>query len=211
MHVIVDKLENVDKVENEIYKRNIIQKTGIQLEMEEIGKTTKSQAKSNELSKLNISIDTYNIIKKLVLFLCGISLGILLITIIVTNMNKNYIQKSELGIYRVQGYKNSDIHRIIILENIFVIIISAIIALVGFKIVKVIMNAILSIIINTDTISIKVNQLKQELYYLTQIPQKVNPIFIIETIVFIVSIITINTFLINRKILRKPIKNDLEE
>ncbi len=211
MHVIVDKLENVDKIENEIYEKNIIQKTGMQLEMEEIGKTTQSQAKGNILHELNISTDTYEIIKKLILFLWGISAIILFITIIVTNMNKNYIQKNELGIYKIQGYKNSDIHKIMILENVFVGLISAIIALIGFKIVKVIINIILNIIINIDTFSIKGYQLKQELYYLTQIPQKVNLIFVIEILVFVVSIITINTFLINRKILSKPIRNILKE
>lgn len=211
MSVVVDKIENVDKVKNELYSKNIIQKSAIQQELQEMmGGEKNTQAEANISVESNISLDTINIIKKLIVFLLVTSTFILVITLIVTNLNKTYLQTTELGIYKIQGYTNKDIQEITIIENIFVCVISSIIALIGFEMGKLLMNNVFSSILNTETIGITANKIKQEIYYITQIPQKINPLFVIGILCIIVLIISISTYFTNKRILKKPIKNMLE-
>ena len=142
------------------------------------------------------------IIKKLIIFLFIISVIILLFVLLTTNINKSYLETTELWILKVEGYTNKDIQKITIIENIFLCIIGILISIIIFILLHYIINFAIENILQIDTLNIKLNEIKEQIYYLSQIPQKINPIFIIILSICIIIIEAINTFFINHRILR---------
>ena len=144
------------------------------------------------------------IIKKLIIFLFIISLIILLFVLLTTNINKSYLQTSELWILKVEGYTNKDIQKITIIENIFLCIIGILISIIIFILLHYIINFAIENILQIDTLNLnlKLNEIKEQIYYFSQIPQKINPIFIIILSICVIIIEAINTFIINHRILR---------
>lgn len=204
INIVVDELNNLESVANQINRIVIGDSTSIQTEQKQLIEHYTEQ-ELNMSSVTNISLETLEIIRKLIIVLI-ISVAIILITIlIVSNCNKNYFCARELGILKVEGYTNSDIQKITIIENIIVCLFSIAIALLIFQIICVIGNIVIDYIIQKDTIGITMNNIKQQLYYIKLIPQKTNIPFIIYLSIIVIFIESINTFFSNKRIFSKNI------
>ena len=209
MTIVVDKIENLEKVQKELYNAGIIQETKIEEEASE--DTTDSNILETNFSHVtNISLKTLNIIKNVLVVALLSSAIILLFLLIITNINKTYLLKTDLGILKIEGYTNKDIQKIIILENIFLCLISIIFAFIGFKILQLIMNIIFENIIQTNTVGITAMAIKEQIYYISKIPQSLDIKFSVISMALFVIIEIASTYLINKKILKKNIKKILE-
>lgn len=204
INIVVNELNNLESVVNQINRIAIGNSTSIQTEQKQLIENYTEQ-EINMSSVTNISLETLEIIRKLIIFLI-ISVAIILITIlIVSNCNKNYLCARELGILKVEGYTNSDIQKITIIENVLVCLFSIAIALLIFQTICVIGNIVIDYIIQKDTIGITMNNIKQQLYYIKLIPQKINITFIIYLSIIVIFIESINTFFSNKRIFSKNI------
>lgn len=202
LQITVDNISNVEETLRLLDEKNIISKNNLEKEAENTLANNISKTEYNISQSLNLSIETMEIIKKLIIFLFIISLIILLFVLLTTNINKSYLQTSELWILKVEGYTNKDIQKITIIENIFLCIISILISIIIFILLHYIINFAIENILQIDTLNIKINEIKEQIYYLSQIPQKIDPIFIIILSICVIIIESINTFIINHRILR---------
>lgn len=220
MEIVVDNFKNIENVENELYNEKIISNDGIINEAQDDSEVGNTQ-EVNFATTTHISIQTQRLIEKIMLYMLIIIIVILISILLVTNVNKSYISKTEIAILKVEGYTNKEIQRITIFENIIVFLISMLLAFIGFEILKFIMNYILNCLLQTDilnnmnlttkTIGITAEtEIKEQIYYLLKIPQKINWIFISFTTVMLLFIDIINTFFINRRILNKNIADILK-
>lgn len=203
MKIIVDKLQNIQEVENTLIKEGLINKTKIQIEAGDNGNSTEEE---NIAKIVNLDLETQNAIKILLIFLFISSIVIFVILLIVTNLNKTYLSTTDIGILKVQGYNNKQIQKITIIENILVCLISFVVALFIFEFLKIFVGMIGDYIIQKDTLSITINELKKEIFYLKKIPQKLNWIFAVVDLIILIIIVIINTFFTNKRILAKNIK-----
>lgn len=220
MEIVVDNFKNIENVENELYNEKIISNDGIINEAQDDSEVGNTQ-EVNFATTTHISIQTQRLIEKIMLYMLIIIIVILISILLVTNVNKSYISKTEIAILKVEGYTNKEIQRITIFENIIVFLISMLLAFIGFEILKFIMNYILNYLLQTDilnnlnlttkTIGITAEtEIKEQIYYLLKIPQKINWVFISFTTVILLFIDIINTFFINRRILNKNIADILK-
>lgn len=207
MKVVVDNVENISEVENILYEKELKNQSKIQSEIEKNEINTLEE--KNIASVTNIRIETQDIIEKLSLFFLGASILILVVLLITSNINKTYLSTREIGILKVEGYTNKEIQKITITENIIVCLISIIVALVIFETLKLLVNALGNYIIEKDTVGITMNKIRQQIYYIKKIPQRISVIFAVLTAIFIIAIESLNTFFINKRILSKNIKEVL--
>lgn len=207
MKVVVDNVENISEVENILYEKELKNQSNIQSEIEKNEINTLEE--KNIASVTNIRIETQDIIEKLSLFFLGASILILVVLLITSNINKTYLSTREIGILKVEGYTNKEIQKITITENIIVCLISIIVALVIFETLKLLVNALGNYIIEKDTVGITMNKIRQQIYYIKKIPQRISVIFAVLTAIFIIAIESLNTFFINKRILSKNIKEVL--
>ena len=133
----------------------------------------------------------------------------LFIIILVTNFNKSYLSTTEIGLKKIEGYTNKDVHKISIVENIMLCIISAIIALIITLLVIQLFNLIVNSYIAKYSIGITETRIKEQLYYIQKIDKKISPLLILIITFSVIMIESLNTFLINRRILSKNIINIL--
>ena len=205
MDIVVDKVENLNEVRNNLIEEGILNKTKIQIDASNNGEITIED--SNFISTTNINIETLKIIRNIIYFLMFSSFIILIVLLIITNLNKTYISAKELGILKIEGYKNKDIQLITIIENIIVCIIGFIIALILFKTLQIIGNLLIDYLIQKDTVSLTMTSIREQLFLIKKIPQKIN--FNIAILIFfsIILVECINTFFINKRILNKKISD----
>lgn len=207
--VVVDKLENVQSVYDEIYSDENIEKTKIELEAGANENST-NVVEQNILKVADINLDTQKLINSIsTYFMIGIIL-IFAVLLIITNMNKTYLSSTEMGILRVEGYTNKDIQKITIIENIIVCVLSIMIGILLFGLLRIFANAVIDYIIQKPDAGITMNEIRKQLYYLMKIPQKVNAMFIIVSSVIITAIVGLNTYFINKKQFHKHIKDLLK-
>lgn len=205
LEIVVDKIENMEEVEKNLYEYGIIEKSAIQEEAT-IGQSTIGTTKEVNFSSItNISVETQRIIQKLILVLILVAFIILTVMIIVTNTNKTYLSMTEIGLLKVEGYTNKDIHKITILENIIICLISIIISLIFFIILRALMNLTINYIVETKTVGITINKIREQIFYIKKIPQKINILFIALISLVTIFIETVNTYFNNKKILSKDI------
>ena len=140
-----------------------------------------------------------------------LSILILFIMILITNINKSYISSTELGILKIIGYKNKDIQKITILENVFICILSILIGLVIFKILQYLGNLFINWIIQIDTPGITFNKIQEQLLYISKIPQKVDIKSLTFFSIIVILFEIVNTYFINKKFLSKKITNLLRQ
>lgn len=220
MEIVVDNFENIEKVEDELYKEKIISNDRIINEAQDDSEVGNTQ-EVNFATTTNISVQTQRLIEKIMLYMLIIIIVILIAILLVTNINKSYISKTEIAILKVEGYTNKEIQRITIFENIIVFLISILLAFIGFEILKFIMNYILNYLLQSDilnnmnlttkTIGITAEEeIKEQIFYLLKIPQKINWIFISLITVILLFIDIINTYFINKRILNKNIASILK-
>ena len=205
--VVVDKIENVEFVKNELISKGLYEKSAI---LQEAQKGDSSETEVNISRVTNINVETINIMKKLIIFLLFASILIFLSFLITTNINKTYLSSTEIGVLKAEGYTNKDIQKMTIIENIIVCIISIIVSFIVFILIINISNIIMDYIIEKDTIGLTMNEIREQLFYIRQIPKKINPLFVLGISVVIIIIEVINTIFINKKILRKNIRELLK-
>ena len=205
--VVVDKIENVELVKNELISKELYEKSAI---LQEAQKGDSSETEVNISRVTNINVETINIMKKLIIFLLLASILIFLSFLITTNINKTYLSSTEIGVLKAEGYTNKDIQKMTIIENIIVCIISIIVSFIVFILIINISNIIMDYIIEKDTIGLTMNEIREQLFYIRQIPKKINPLFVLGISVVIIIIEVINTIFINKKILRKNIRELLK-
>lgn len=203
--IIVDKIDNLKEVENKIYLEGLKDNTQIQEEAKKDKKISNIE-EQNIAVVTNLQVETQDIIKKLILCFWCASILIFLSLLITTNMNKTYLSETEIGILKTEGYTNKEIQKITTIENIIVSIIGIIISFIIFGIIMMFGNALINYLIEKDTLSIKMNEIRRQLYYISKIPQKINWIFAFISSIVIIIIETMNTYFTNKKILSKNIK-----
>lgn len=205
MEVVVDKVENLNEVRNQLIEEGVLNKSKIQIDASDDKEI--SIEYSNFMSTTNINIETLQIIKNTTYFLLVSSFLILIVLLITTNINKTYISATELGILKIEGYKNKHIQLITIFENIFICIIAFTIAFILFKILQIIGNFLIDYLIQKDTISLTLNNIREQLFLIKRIPQKINYNIVIIIFFFIILVESINTFFINKRVLKKNISD----
>ena len=99
---------------------------------------------------------------------------LVIVLLVVTNVNKSYLSSTEIGMLRVEGYTNKDIQKITIIENIIVCVLSIMIGILLFGLLRIFANAVIDYIIQKPDAGITMNEIRKQLYYLMKIPQKVN-------------------------------------
>lgn len=208
--VVVDKLKNLESVAKQIEEKGIGSSSAIQAEHEQLIEEH-SAFEFNFAEVTNISLDSLEIIQKLIMFLYISAFIILISILIVSNLSKHYLAIGELGILKVEGYTDSDIQKITIIENIFVCIFSIIMAILIFAIICLIGNNIIDYIMEKEYIGITMNEIKEQLFYIRLMPQRVSIKMIIILSIVITFIEVINTFFINKRILSKNISTMIKE
>ena len=207
LNIVVDDFKNIKYVKQQMKEKNLINQSPIV--------QIASQYKENDTVNANItaatSISMYSleIIEILInSFLIMIAI-LLFIIILVTNFNKSYLSTMEIGLKKIEGYTNKNIHKISIVENIIVCIISAITALIITLIIIQLFNLIINSYIAEYSIGITESRIKEQLYYIQKMDKKINPLLILLITFSVIMIESLNTFLINRRILSKKIINIL--
>ena len=209
MQIVVDDIDNLEYVEKELHKQNLINTSSIEKEASNYNEA--STYENHLASVTHIEISTQNILKKIELFLIISSIVAFIVLLIVTNINKAFLEKRELGIMKIEGYTNKNILIIKIIENFFVSLISIIISIIIFKVVILILNAIASYLIEIETVDLVLKAIQEQLWYIMQIPQIINWSFFILISMCIIIIELINTYIINKRNLSKSIVELLKE
>lgn len=205
--VIVDDFKNIEYVEQQITEKNLMYNSQIvQMASQYMDSNT---IKGNITDVTSINKDSLRVIELLIKTLLIMIIITLLIIILVTNFNKSYLYTTEIGLKKIEGYTNKDIHKISIIENILLCIISVIIALIITLLIIQLFNVIVNSYIAKDSTGITENQIKEQLYHIQKIDKKLSPLFIVLITFSVIIIESLNTFLINKRILSKSIINIL--
>lgn len=209
LNLIVDKIENLESVNNYIYDNNITERSII---AEEYNKTFEniSFIERNVISESDISLDTLLLIKNIAYFLLIISIVLLFIMLIATDIDKIYFSSMDIGLMRIQGYKESQIQLLTILENIIVSIISFFISLFVLMIIEKIAVVFINNFISKDYIGITYNEIKNQLFYIKSVPLKFNLLNITKTFIIMLFFQLSNTFIINKYAFSKTISKNLK-
>ena len=206
--VIVDDFKNIEYVEKQMKEKNLMsyQSPIVQIASQYMGSDIVSGNITDATSINKYSLDAIEILINSLLIMIAIMLFII---ILVTNFNKSYLSTTEIGLKKIEGYTNKDIHKISIIENILLCIISAIIALIITLLVIQLFNLIVNSYIAKYSIGITESRIKEQLYYIQKIDKKISPLLILIITFSVIIIESLNTFLINRRILSKNIINIL--
>ena len=129
--------------------------------------------------------------------------------LIITNNNKTYISNVDIGLMKIEGYTNKDIQKITIIENILVCVISIIIALVATALIVMLFNVIVDNFIAKDTIGLMANKIREQLYNIQKVKKSINPLYLFEISAITIILESINTYLLNRRMLSKNINKIL--
>ena len=209
INIVVDDIDNVDYVENQLYEQDLMQKSEIEKQIKKDNNA--SEYEYNIRSATHIEISTQRLLKKIELFLLISSIIVFTVLLIITNINKEFLEKSEIGIMKLEGYTNKDIQKIKIIESFLVSLISIIISLLIFKGLLLIANTASNYIIQKETIDLSIKPIQEQLWYIMQIPQKVKWSLFALISVIITFIELINTYIIDKRILSKDIIELLKE
>ena len=129
--------------------------------------------------------------------------------LIITNNNKTYISNVDIGLMKIEGYTNKDIQKITIIENILVCVISIIIALVATALIVMLFNVIVDNFIAKDAIGLTANKIREQLYNIQKVKKSINPLYVFEISAITIILESINTYLLNRRMLSKNINKIL--
>lgn len=206
--VIVDDFKNIEYVEQQMREKNLMsyQSPIVQIASQYMDGDAVSESIIATTSINGYSLEAIEILINSLLIMIAIMLFII---ILVTNFNKSYLSTTEIGLKKIEGYTNKDVHKISIVENIMLCIISAIIALIITLLVIQLFNLIVNSYIAKYSIGITETRIKEQLYYIQKIDKKISPLLILIITFSVIMIESLNTFLINRRILSKNIINIL--
>lgn len=210
LEVVVDKIENLESVNNYIYDNNIVEKNTLVEEREKSFNNDVSFIERETINESNISLDTFKLIKSISYFLLIVSIFLFLLILLVTDIDKVYYSSREIGLMRIQGYKEKQIQLLTIIENIIISIISFIISLILLIIIEKIIWIFINNFISKDYIGITYNEIKNQLFYIKDIPWNINVINISITFIAMILLQLINTFIINKYVFSKTISDNLK-
>lgn len=210
MRIIVDKLQNIKEVQNSLIENNLLKNTKIQIDASNANNSVGIE-EANFAQTTNISVETQKIIKNIMYILIIMSTLIFLIMLLVTNVNKLYRSSTEFGILKIEGYKNREIQKMTIIENLFICIISILIAVILFKITQLLGNFLIDYIILIDSPGLTFNKIQEQLLYIRNIPQKLDIKALVVFSIIISLFEILNTYFINKKILSKKICDMLKQ
>lgn len=209
LEVIVDKIENLESVNNYIYDNNITEKSIIAEEYENSFNKL-SFIERSVISESYISLDTLQLIKNTSYFLFIISIILFIIVLFATDIDKIYFSSIDIGLMRIQGYKENQIQLLTIVENIIVSIISFIISSIALIIIEKITGIFINNFISKDYLGITYNEIKNQLFYIKNIPLKFNIANIIITFIIMLLFQLSNIFIINKYTFSKTISKNLK-
>lgn len=209
LNVVVDDISNIEYVEQEMRDKNLLKRDRISTKLNENGYRDTDTLSGNIASVTSITKESQKAIKNIITGFLIVATIVFMIILIITNSNKTYISNVDIGLMKIEGYTNKDIQKITIIENILVCIISIIIALVATALIVMLFNVIVNNFISKDTIGLTANKIREQLYNIQKVKKSINPLYVFEISAITIILESINTYLLNRRMLSKNINKIL--
>lgn len=209
LNVVVDDISNIEYVEQEMRDKNLLKRDRISTKLNENGYRDTDTLSGNIASVTSITKESQKAIKNIITGFLIVATIVFMIILIITNSNKTYISNVDIGLMKIEGYTNKDIQKITIIENILVCIISIIIALVATALIVMLFNVIVNNFIAKDTIGLTANKIREQLYNIQKVKKSINPLYVFEILAITIILESINTYLLNRRMLSKNINKIL--
>lgn len=209
LNVVVDDISNIEYVEQEMRDKNLLKRDRISTKLNENGYRDTDTLSGNIASVTSITKESQKAIKNIITGFLIVATIVFMIILIITNSNKTYISNVDIGLMKIEGYTNKDIQKITIIENILVCIISIIIALVATALIVMLFNVIVNNFIAKDTIGLTANKIREQLYNIQKVKKSINPLYVFEILAITIILESVNTYLLNRRMLSKNINKIL--
>lgn len=209
LNVVVDDISNIEYVEQEMRDKNLLKRDRISTKLNENGYRDTDTLSGNIASVTSITKESQKAIKNIITGFLIVATIVFMMILIITNNNKTYISNVDIGLMKIEGYTNKDIQKITIIENILVCVISIIIALVVTALIVMLFNVIVDNFIAKDTIGLMANKIREQLYNIQKVKKSINPLYLFEISAITIILESINTYLLNRRMLSKNINKIL--
>lgn len=209
LNVVVDDISNIEYVEQGMRDKNLLKRDRISTKLNENGYRDTDTLSGNIASVTSITKESQKAIKNIITGFLIVATIVFMIILIITNSNKTYISNVDIGLMKIEGYTNKDIQKITIIENILVCIISIIIALVATALIVMLFNVIVNNFIAKDTIGLTANKIREQLYNIQKVKKSINPLYVFEILAITIILESVNTYLLNRRMLSKNINKIL--
>ena len=209
LNVVVDDISNIEYVEQEMRDKNLLKRDRISTKLNENGYRDTDTLSGNIASVTSITKESQKAIKNIITGFLIVATIVFMIILIITNSNKTYISNVDIGLMKIEGYTNKDVQKITIIENILVCIISIIIALVATALIVMLFNVIVNNFIAKDTIGLTANKIREQLYNIQKVKKSINPLYVFEILAITIILESVNTYLLNRRMLSKNINKIL--
>lgn len=209
LNVVVDDISNIEYVEQEMRDKNLLKRDRISTKLNENGYRDTDTLSGNIAFVTSITKESQKAIKNIITGFLIVATIVFMIILIITNSNKTYISNVDIGLMKIEGYTNKDIQKITIIENILVCIISIIIALVATALIVMLFNVIVNNFIAKDTIGLTANKIREQLYNIQKVKKRINPLYVFEILAITIILESVNTYLLNRRMLSKNINKIL--
>lgn len=209
LNVVVDNISNIDYVEQEMRNKNLLRRNEISTKLYENDYSDTDTLSGNIASVTSITRESQKAIKNIITGFLIVATIVFMMILIITNNNKTYISNVDIGLMKIEGYTNKDIQKITIIENILVCVISIIIALVVTALIVMLFNVIVDNFIAKDTIGLMANKIREQLYNIQKVKKSINPLYLFEISAITIILESINTYLLNRRMLSKNINKIL--
>lgn len=209
LNVVVDDISNIEYVEQEMRDKNLLKRDRISTKLNENGYRDTDTLSGNIASVTSITKESQKAIKNIITGFLIVATIVFMIILIITNSNKTYISNVDIGLMKIEGYTNKDIQKITIIENILVCIISIIIALVATALIVMLFNVIVDNFIAKDTIGLTANKIREQLYNIQKVKKSISPLYVFEISAITIILESVNTYLLNKRMLSKNINKIL--
>ncbi len=209
LNVVVDDISNIEYVEQEMRDKNLLKRDRISTKLNENGYRDTDTLSGNIASVTSITKESQKAIKNIITGFLIVATIVFMIILIITNSNKTYISNVDIGLMKIEGYTNKDIQKITIIENILVCIISIIIALVATALIVMLFNVIVNNFISKDTIGLTANKIREQLYNIQKVKKSISPLYVFEISAITIILESVNTYLLNKRMLSKNINKIL--
>lgn len=209
LNVVVDNISNIDYVEQEMRNKNLLRRNEISTKLYENDYSDTDTLSGNIASVTSITRESQKAIKNIITGFLIVATIVFMMILIITNNNKTYISNVDIGLMKIEGYTNKDIQKITIIENILVCVISIIIALVATALIVMLFNVIVDNFIAKDAIGLTANKIREQLYNIQKVKKSINPSYVFEISAITIILESINTYLLNRRMLSKNINKIL--
>lgn len=209
LNVVVDDISNIEYVEQGMRDKNLLKRDRISTKLNENGYRDTDTLSGNIASVTSITKESQKAIKNIITGFLIVATIVFMIILIITNSNKTYISNVDIGLMKIEGYTNKDIQKITIIENILVCTISIIIALVATALIVMLFNVIVNNFISKDTIGLTANKIREQLYNIQKVKKSISPLYVFEISAITIILESVNTYLLNKRMLSKNINKIL--